>query len=184
MVQPTRTRINAEDYYLLPEYEQNDLIQLIDGVVVLGSANTTRHQQAAGNVLFMLVGVSRQKGGEALPGPIEVYLDEHNIFEPDVLYVAPNSACEIGEKRLTGPPDLVVEVLSPRTARHDRQQKYAAYERHGVREYWIVDPVHALVEVWINTDDGFDRLGAFGGDDTFTSTVLAEEIAASVIFDV
>jgi Uma2 family endonuclease len=85
--------------------------------------------------------------GKAFIAPVELYLDEHNIHEPDVLYLSPDTRCKVEEKRLRGAPELVIEVLSPRTARYDRQEKYRAYEQHQVSEYWIVDPVHETVEV-------------------------------------
>lgn len=184
MIQPTRTRITAADYYQLPEYDQHDLIQLIDGEVIIGMPPIPQHQRLVREILFLLTGISRQRGGEAFSAPIEVYLDEHNIYEPDVLYLKPDSRCTVGDKRLTGAPDLVVEVLSPGTAKYDRQEKYQAYERHGVGEYWIVDPVHEVVEVWTLDEAGmFRRQGAFAGDDTFPSAILGEAVAVKAIFN-
>ena len=91
----------------------------------------------------------------------------------------------MGEKRLTGAPDLVVEVLSPGTAKYDRQQKYEAYQQHGVGEYWIVDPLHEVVEVWTLGEAGlFQQQGAFAGDDTFQSTILGESISVKAIFNI
>lgn len=183
MLQPTQTRISAADYYQLPEYDQHDLIQLIDGEVIVGMPPVPKHQEIVREILILLGLLARQKGGEALMAPIEVQLDEHNVFEPDVLYLKPDSRCVVGDKRLTGAPDLVVEVLSPATARYDRQQKYEAYQARGVGEYWIVDPAHEVIEVWTLGENGaFQRQGAFAGENTFHSTVLAETIAVKAIF--
>ena len=183
MVQQTiQTGISAGEYYQLPEYEQHDLIQLIDGKVIIGMPPIPKHQRIVGKILFLLMTIANKKGGEALTSPIEVYLDEHNVFEPDVLYLKPDSACEVGEKRLTGAPDLVVEVLSPSTAKYDRQQKYQSYEQHGVSEYWIVDPVHETVEVWVLGDEKFQRQGAYAAADTFKSAVLGEDVTLKGIF--
>jgi Uma2 family endonuclease len=185
MVQPTRTQITAEQYYQLPEYEQYDLIQLINGEVVIGMPPIPQHQRLVREILYLLTSISRNKGGEALSSPVEVYLDAHNIYEPDVLYLKPASQCVVEQKRLTGAPDLVVEVLSPGTAKYDRQEKYQAYQQHGVREYWIVDPVYTVVEVWTLDADGvFQRQGAFAGEDTFASTTLDEMIPVKAIFNV
>lgn len=182
MLQPVRTRISATEYYQLPEYAQHDLIQLIDGEVIISMPPVPKHQRIVREVFFLLISISKNKGGEALSAPIEVQLDEHNVFEPDVLYLRPDSRCVVGEKRLTGAPDLVVEVLSPGTARYDRQQKYEAYQAHGVGEYWIVDPAHEVVEVWTLGAGGvFQRQGAFAGEDTFTSAVLGETVSAKAI---
>jgi len=180
-----QTRIAAADYFQLPEYEQHNLIQLIDGEVIIGMPPIPKHQSIVGEILVLLILIARKTGGRAFTSLIEVFLDEHNIFEPDVLYIKPDSACVVEEKRLIGAPDLVVEVLSPSTAKFDRQQKYQAYEQHGVGEYWIVDPLHELIEVWTLGDDGrFNRQGAFSKDDTFKSTTLDETVAVKEIFNV
>jgi len=183
MVQPARVRINAENYFSLEEYEQNDLIQLIDGEVVISMPPIPEHQSIVGEILYLLMTIARKLGGKALTSPIEVYLDENNVFEPDVIYLKPDSQCTVGEKRLTGAPELVVEVLSPSTAKYDRQQKYQAYEKHGVHEYWIVDPVHQTIEVWtLNQQGKFERQGAFADDNTFKSATLNEDVDVKAIF--
>jgi Uma2 family endonuclease len=171
-------RITAEEYYQLPEYQEHDLIQLIDGEVIIGVAPIPRHQTIVGEILVLLTLYARQHGGSAYPAPVEVYLDEYNIFEPDVLYLAPESRCVVEEKRLVGPPDLVAEVLSPSTAKHDREQKFRAYQTHGVGEYWIVDPANLYIEVWTLEAGAFVKLGTFAGSDTFDSPVLNGQAVA------
>lgn len=183
MVQPDRIRIHAADYFLLPEYAAHDLIQLIEGEVILGMPPVPRHQAIVGEVLFLLMTIARRSGGQVFTSPIEVYLDEHNVFEPDVLYLVPDSQCQITEKRLIGAPDLVVEVLSPGTAKFDRQEKYLAYEQHGVREYWIIDPLHEILEVWSQQSGQFSRHGVYAGEDTFNSPILRETISVREIFN-
>jgi Uma2 family endonuclease len=183
MIQPTRTQVRATEYFDLPEYAQHELIQLIDGEVIVGMPPIPRHQDIVRELLVLLTLIARKIGGTVYSAPIEVMLDEVNVFEPDVLYIKPEGRCTVGDKRLTGPPDLVVEVLSPGTAKYDRQQKYQAYQRHGVTEYWIVDPIHETVEVYRLGDAGrFERLGAFSSTDTFESSVLGEMVSVEAIF--
>ena len=150
MVQPTRTRITAREYYQLPDYKQNDLIQLINGEVIIGMPPMLKHKDIVREILIILALIARKLGGKAYDSPIEVRLDDNNVFEPDVLYIQPDNLAitQQDEKRIVGAPNLVVEVLSPSTAKFDRQEKYQAYEQHGVNEYWIVDPVYEVVEVW------------------------------------
>lgn len=169
-------RITAREYFQLPAYENEMLIQLIDGQVVTAMPPIPRHQFIVGEVFAFLRLIARETGGRALMSPIEVFLNEHNVLEPDVLYLAPDSACEVGAKRLMGPPDLIVEVLSPSTARYDRGEKYRAYERHGVREYWIIDPAHETLEVWQLTEGAFQRLGAYASGMRFASVVLTRNV--------
>jgi len=181
MVHPAQIRIDAETYYQLPEYEQHTLIQLIDGEVVIGMAPKIIHQRIIREILVLLYRIAQNKGGEVLAAPTEVYLDAYNIYEPDVLYLTPDTRCEISEERITGAPELVIEILSPSTAKYDRQAKYKAYEQHGVDEYWIVDPAHALIEIWQLDDGHFNLLGAFAAGDTFTSRPLGEDVEVKEI---
>lgn len=178
----TQTSISTTDYFALAEYAQHDLIQLIAGEVVIGMPPTPQHQDIVRELLVLFTLIARQTGGKAYDSPIEVVLDAQHVFQPDVLYLKPDSACVVGEKRLVGPPDLVVEVLSPSTARIDRQQKHPAYARFGVGEYWIVDPVQRLIEVWLRAEPGnYARQGIYGQGDTFASPTLGQDIDADAL---
>jgi Uma2 family endonuclease len=78
----------------------------------------------------------------------------------------------VTDKQLEGPPDLLVEVFSPGTVRKDKREKYHLYERYGVREYWMVDPVGQYVEVCVWKDGKYFHQGVYGADDSFESPVL------------
>lgn len=182
MVDNITERLSAKDYYALPEYATEQQIQLIDGQVLLSMPPIPRHLAVVGEVLFLLMTTAKAQAGRAFTAPIEVFLDEHHIFQPDVLYLLPDTACVVEEKRLVGPPDLVVEVLSPSTAKFDRHEKFLVYETHAVREYWIVDPVHEVMEVFIAGKGGYVRLGAFGATDRFESPALKQAISVDMIF--
>ena len=187
MAEAKRVRITARDFYQLPEYADHDLIELINGEVIIRMPPILKHQLLVKKILILLAQIEIQKGGVAFTAPTEVRLDDDNVFEPDVLYIqADNLAItQKDEKRIIGAPNLVVEVLSPSTAKVDRQEKYQAYEKHGVNEYWIVDPVYEVIEVWHLQDTGrYNRHGAFGKADTFTSSLLGEEISVKAIFDI
>lgn len=186
MTQPTRTRIRAMDYFQLPEYAEHDLIQLIDGEVVISMPPILKHQAIVGEILFLLMTIARLQQGKAYTSPVEVYLDEDNVYEPDVVYISSEnmSIAQQDEKRIVGAPDLIVEVLSPSTAKYDRQEKYNAYQQHDVREYWIVDPLHDTIEVWTLTDERFQRQGAYGTNDTFNSVVLGQTVDVEPLFAV
>ena len=187
MVDATRTRIKAGNYYQLPEYEQHDLIQLIDGEVVIGMPPILKHQTIVKKIMALLIQTEASQGGIAFVAPTEVYLDENNVYEPDVVFVTPANLAitQQDEKRIVGAPDLVVEVLSPSTAKFDRQEKYQAYEQAGVGEYWIVDPLHETIEVWtLGESKQFLRQGAYGKTGTFQSVTLGTAVKVKAIFDV
>lgn len=172
MVLQTQTRLTAEEFYALPEYAEHDFIELIDGEVVIGVGARTKHQIVAGNIYPLCWLYTKTHGGQAFFAPTEVYLDERNIFESDVLYLAADSKCEVSETQIVGAPELVVEVLSPSTAKNDRVKKFNAYEAHGVLEYWIADPFNDTLEVQVLREGKFALLGIFAPGDTFESTVL------------
>ena len=184
MIQPIKTRILARDYYQLSDYEEHDFIQLIDGEVVVSMPPILKHQAIVRELLLLLGLIARNTGGTAFTAPTEVYLDVHNVYEPDVLYLTPDTDCRMEEKRIVGAPELVVEVLSPSTAKYDRQEKYEAYQQYGVSEYWIVDPVHEVVEVWQLEGKRFNRVGAFADNDVFESRPLAVMVNVKDIFNI
>ena len=176
MVESTRTRINASDYYQLPEYEQHDLIQLIDGEFVIGMPPVLKHQDIVREILILLTLIARQVGGKACDSPIEVYLDDHNVFEPDVLYIKPDNLgiAQQDEKRIVGAPNLVVEVLSPSTAKFDRQDKYQAYEQHGVD-----DPLVLALRRGVVVQRAEERGDRGGGD--HAALEVAHQVAAQLL---
>ena len=79
----------------------------------------------------------------------------------------------IGEKAIMGPPDLVVEIISPTTVRRDTVVKKGIYEKFGVKEYWIVYPEERAVEVWVLNDDGkYELFSVAEGEGKVKSKVL------------
>jgi Uma2 family endonuclease len=97
----------------------------------------------------MLLETARRHQGRALIGPIDVVLNDHSILQPDLLYVRKERRSII-QQRVMGPPDLLVEILSPHNSRRDRVDKLGIYAEYGVAEYWIVDPVERQFDFLIN----------------------------------
>lgn len=182
-IQPT-PRISTEAYFQLAEYEQHDLIQLINGEIVICMPPILKHQDIVGEIFFLFKTIAKSTGGKTYTAPTEVYLDEYNVYEPDVLYMTADSQCTRKEKRIIGAPELIVELLSPSTAKYDKREKYAGYEQHGVNEYWIVDPVHELVDVWTLESGNFVHQGAYSCDDTFASITLKADVDVKTLFAV
>ncbi len=88
--------------------------------------------------------------GEVLYAPVDVVINETNVFQPDILFVSNENSKIITQKNVTGPPDLVIEILSPSTGYYDLTEKKEIYAEFGVKEYWIVDPKKKWVEIYIN----------------------------------
>ena len=135
---PPSVAFTADDYRTLPE--TGPRYQLVDGDLILTPAPHTRHQRICRNLEVLLVAhTARPGGGEVLHAPFDVYLDQHNVLQPDILLVLDAHAERIGPDGLYGPPDLAIEIASPATAALDRGTKRKVYARHGTQELWLVD---------------------------------------------
>lgn len=133
----TDQRITAEEYFALPPDDR--FTQLIDGKIVVNQP-AMRHQRLALEIAHLL-----KQWTDAAPGrgevciPVDVVLDQRNVFAPDVWWVAEEHRPDRDARRLYGPPDLAVEVRSPSTWRYDVGAKKATYQRTGLSELWLVD---------------------------------------------
>jgi Uma2 family endonuclease len=171
------TPATAADFDALPE--TNRILELIEGEIIMSPPPVTAHQRL---VLRGARSVDALKpDGEVFIAPIGVYLDAVNVVEPDVVWVAAESACKIEEKGLIGAPDLVIEVLSPGSVRRDKVTKFRLYERAGVREYWIAS-TEGYLEVFVLVDGKYVLLGVFGADEAFDSPVLNKRVDLSRLF--
>ena len=179
MVEQTQTLMTAAEFEALPEQETP--VELIEGEFVVKGIPKIIHQRVAFNLALKLR--DDVPNGEVFIAPVSVKLDDANYYVPDVLWVAENSACEVADDGITGPPDLVVEVLSPGTAKIDRGVKFQNYQKHGVREYWLVEPSLAFLEVWTLTNGLFAQQGVYGADASFKSPVLGTEFSLVNIFE-
>jgi Uma2 family endonuclease len=82
-----------------------------------------------------------------------------------------------------GVPDLCIEIILPSSIKNDRADKFTLYEKHGVREYWIVESEGRFVEVYTLSDERFQRQGAYDEQQTFTSSVLGLMVKVAEIFE-
>jgi len=168
---PCRGQWTEGDYFALPD--ANWLIELSEGELIMPPHPTETHQRIAMELAFRLhTFVNENDLGTVRLAPLPVRLWPGKIREPDILFVAQEHSDRIGEQ-VYGPPDLVVEVLSPATRRTDRLEKTVEYARAGVSEYWIVDPDGQTVEVFTLREGAYELLGKWGGGEEAHSGVLA-----------
>lgn len=147
------------DYAALPDEPR---CELIFGRFYLSPSPVRIHQFLVMRIWRVLDDAARAVGGEALVAPMDVHLAEHTVAQPDVLYVSPERQ-EILQTWIEGAPDLLVEVLSPSTARMDRLLKLNRYAGAGVREYWLVDPAARTIEFLVNGGEHFVVHAPTGG---------------------
>ncbi|MEW6447339.1 MAG: Uma2 family endonuclease [Bacillota bacterium] len=159
-----------EDYRKLPEGAP---YQLIGGEFVLTPAPGTYHQIIAMRLGVQMVNfVSSEERGIVLFAPVDVYLEETETYQPDIIFIARERMEIIEPARVNGAPDLVVEILSPATAYYDLRKKYKVYEKSGVKEYWIVDPEEKSVQVFVLTDGKFALDQDVAGQGAVSSRLL------------
>lgn len=111
----------------------------------MSPAPRTSHQIVIGELYAILREAAARGGGMTILSPADVILSDDTILQPDLLYVAKSRRGIIGD-RINGPPDVVVEVLSPKAERRDRVQKLDVYAQYGVPEFWIVDQKAQTIE--------------------------------------
>ena len=174
-----RFRMTAAEFRELPE--TNTPVELIEGEIVTTPTPVYSHQQTVFTTAKWIDANARN--GVTVISPMDVYLDEQTVLQPDIFWVSDNSkSCRLQEGYWYGAPDLVVEVLSPSTAVKDRGVKFDLYEQHGVREYWLVDPLGRFIEVWMLQQGRFTQLGAYEAE--FTSPILGDKaVSLQGLFD-
>ncbi|MBS2970652.1 Uma2 family endonuclease [Metabacillus sp. KIGAM252] len=112
------------------------------------------HQSIVLNVGSLFKGCLKDKSCRVFTAPLDVFLsEEEDVVQPDVFLVCDKT--RMTSKGCNGAPDLVIEVLSPSTAFKDRNIKKEKYEKHGVKEYWIIDPAYRMVEVFYLTENRY-----------------------------
>lgn len=111
--------------------------------------------------------------GTVVVAPMDVFFDEDNIYQPDVIYISNENSAIIKRHRIEGAPDLVVEILSPSTSTKDKVDKKKNYLRFGVPEYWIVDPVHRLIDQFVAEDGKYALHGTYAAGGLLRSPSFA-----------
>lgn len=130
------------------DFEQKRRREIIDDKLVMMSPRpVVNHNRVIGNLYNLFSNYLRGRKCEPFSDGVDLFLDEKNQFVPDFMIVCDPK--KIQRDGVHGAPDLVVEVLSPSTAKNDRGLKKEAYGRCGVREYWIVNPEDKTVEVYL-----------------------------------
>lgn len=173
---------NQEQRYSWKEYlawSTDERFELIDGVpYAMSPAPRRRHQEISGELFRQAANILR--GGDcrvfAAPFDVKLSADEEDeaptVVQPDLTV-----ACDpdkLTEQGMTGPPDLVVEIVSPDSGIADRRRKYAAYESYGVKEYWIVDQDEELVEVYLLEGGRYRRAAVYAKKEKLTSEAVPE----------
>ncbi len=142
-----------EKIYTYSDYEKLEEgapFQLIGGKLIMNPAPVPYHQRISRNIEYYLFGfVQKHDLGEVYYAPIDIYLGNQEVYQPDILFIAKDRLSIIGKKNIQGAPNLVIEILSESSVYNDLKKKKKVYEQSGVQEYWIVDPNDQTIEIYI-----------------------------------
>nr|WP_252183430.1 Uma2 family endonuclease [Rossellomorea vietnamensis] len=156
----------------------------------MSPAPSRRHQQVLRELSTAFSIFLREEEGEVFFAPFDVRLlvenkqddDINNVVQPDLSIVCDRK--KLDEKGCNGAPDIIIEILSPSSVKLDRWKKFQLYEKAGVKEYWLVDPVNESVEMYLLINDQYKFQRVYTKVDTITVNILNRlEIDLNQIFE-
>jgi Uma2 family endonuclease len=165
-----KKKYTYEDYLKTPDDER---YELIEGELVMTPSPIPKHQRILRELEFEIIKfVKANDLGEVFYAPCDVYLDNENVVQPDILFISKERLNIIGEKNIQGAPDLAIEIISESTAYRDLVQKKKLYAKFGVKEYWIVLPEEKSIEIYSLKDNTYMLHKTYGKDETIESPYL------------
>jgi len=136
-----KKKYTIDDYMML---EEGAPFQLINYDLIMSPSTVPLHQVISRRIFTTISNFLEEKNdhGFLVCAPMDVKFDEGNVMQPDILYIGEERISElVTDIRIEGAPDIIIEILSPSTAIYDLRQKKDIYEKYGVKEYIIIDPV-------------------------------------------
>ncbi|MGH9945159.1 MAG: Uma2 family endonuclease [Pyrinomonadaceae bacterium] len=160
--------------------------ELIGGELLVLRALGIPHQRILQNLQVALSQyLSAHPSGMLVPGA-GVIFDDYDAVIPDLIYVSEERLAQVVRgDRFVGAPDLLVEVMSPGTENRQRDlvMKRQLYGRHGVREYWVIDPENLEVEVYRLSEQGLAQAAVLSARDELTTALLPDfRLSLSTVF--
>lgn len=177
---PSQKKMTVADYQSLPDGPP--WVQLVDGQFYVSESPSSFHQEIVVKLCAMFwTWTKRTRSGHVRVAPLDVYLSNHDVVQPDLLYVSRQRQGIIQANGVHGAPDLAIEIISPSSVSLDKIKKRDLYARSGVRELWIVDPDLRVFEIHRLADGEPIQIRREG--DRIVSAVLPDlEIEVSSIF--
>ncbi len=153
-----RRRVSYDDLAQMPEDGRR--CELYDGEVFVVPSPILLHQVVAMRLWRILDDYASRTGGLAVASPIDIVFSDYDVVQPDIVFLTAASMRTVSlMKPVRQSPDLAVEVLSPSTASNDRGRKMRMFQRYGVPEYWIVDPIGANIEIYRMAVSAYELAG-------------------------
>jgi Uma2 family endonuclease len=131
--------------------------EVLERDLVVSPSPKVKHQRTSWKLAELFSLAERAGYGIAAAAPLDVVLSDHDVVEPDLLFIAKDRLGIVTEDNVQGAPDLVVEVISEGSRKRDAITKRVLYARYGVRFYWLVDPEEETVRVFELKEGGYDE---------------------------
>ena len=173
---PVLLRDRMTDDEFLRLCNEDTKADLIDGVMIMESPASDSHERLFQFLLTLLTIYARRRSlGQVRGSHTAVQLQEGHVYEPDLLFIRRERESVIGEKQVSGAPDLVVEILSASTYHYDVGAKREGCERNGVGELWLLDPYGQEGTQMLVRDESTGQFGMAGfSGGVYRSTVVPD----------
>ncbi len=178
---PVRGSWTYKDLFELPDDGRR--YEIIEGVLFEMPGPTAQHVTVLVNLITLLIPILQALGGRWYPAPFDLFVPGADPVQPDLQVLLPGSRARVVGRGVEGPPDLVIEILSPSNRRHDLRTKRTLYAKAGVREYWTVDPEARTVSILVLAGDVLREHRTAGGTEPVGSPLLpAAAFPAAAVF--
>jgi len=172
------------------KWQFKERVELIEGrIFKMSPAPSTSHQRTSNLLATQITWFLKGKQCELFSAPFDVRFpneketnNTYTVVQPDICIVC--DKLKLDEKGCVGAPDMIIEILSPKTAKKDIKDKFQLYEENGVSEYWIVSPENKVVDVFVLKEDKkYHLIGKFADDDKVKVNIFEDlEINLAEIF--
>jgi Uma2 family endonuclease len=169
-----------EDLQTVPD--DGKRYEIIEGALYEMTRPNLAHATTLMNLILLVAPLIQRLGGQIWTAPFDVFFAGANPVQPDLLALLPGSRATTSRRGVEGPPDLIVEVISPSNRDHDELTKRALYGRAGIREYWLVDPDARTLEILTLDRDALHSLTIFASEAMVESPLLDAAFLVSSVF--
>jgi Uma2 family endonuclease len=168
-------KITVQDFLKL-DFPENDskIYELINGIIFNRKTPSPIHQGISWHLSAAIGNNTKfDKIGEIFSAPIDVFFDDHNQTQPDLIFISKERDFIIDKEwGIMGAPDLVVEIISPSSIKIDRFDKKDMYKQFAVKEYWLIDPKNQTLELYLFEGDDYKLHQFLQEEGLINSTIL------------
>jgi Uma2 family endonuclease len=161
--------LTYDDY---ASFDDEQRYELVDGKLELMSPAPSTLHQAISFEIQKRIALTCENEVLIFNAPIDVILSQKEVRQPDLVILRTTQLHLLSKRGIEGAPDVVVEILSPSTTKRDKLVKMKSYARHGIPEYWIVDPLSGVLELFSLSNDKYELTNVFTESDPVISNIL------------